>query len=351
METQIIKPSMTEVGHILSEYGIDDYKECQEINSSRGEEDQRWNYVIDKKYVLRFNSSNVMTEERIKEINELVLRYREEGIICPLFIVSNSGLFVFKWNLMYCYLSEYLDVSLASERKLSNAERLDLEIKEFTAAFAQKYKNVGISDTMSMYSLFELCPYDKEAGIDEKQDNLNELLQEIRALGNAELAGKLEEKNAVVRGQLQSFYLCLPRCVFQGDENFTNVLVDREEHFIGLIDFNMSGTDVIVNYLANIAGFDTEEENLLEGEAEIILEKMIAGYKKRMQRLFEKYFADELERKAAAFYAYIVLISAYPNMECYQYYLRHEETREKMMAVLDCMADLDIQKLYIPFIF
>lgn len=346
MKTPIIKPSRAEIGHILSEYGINNYKECQEMDSSRGEEDQRWNYVIDKKYVLRFNSSNVMTEERIKEINELVLRYRKEGIICPLFIASHSGLFVFKWNLMYCYLSEYLDIPLASEQKLSNEDRLGLEIKEFTAAFAQKYKNVGISDTMSMYSLFELCPYDKEIGIDEKQDNLNELLEEIRALDNKELARKLEEKNADVRRELQSFYLGLPRCVFQGDENFTNVLVDEEEHFIGLIDFNMSGTDVIVNYLANIVGFDTEGENFLTREAEIILEKMIADYREGMQGLFEKYPAEEMERKAAVFYAYIVLISAYPNMESYQYYLRQEETREKMMAVLGCMADLDIQRLY-----
>ncbi len=34
-------------------------------------------------------------------------------------------------------------------------------------------------------------------------------------------------------------------------------------------------------------------------------------------------------------------------MESYRYYLRQEETREKMMILLGCMADLDIQRLYI----
>ena len=341
------KPSETDIKQMLSRYGIGSFCECKEIDSSRDENDIRWNYIIDKKYVLRYNSANVMTEGRIQEINALVGRYMAEGIKCPKYILSQSGSFVQQWNLMHCYLSEYLDDTLASERESCGEEPWWEEMKDFTAAFAQKYKNVGISDTMSMYSLFELCPYDKEVGIDEKQDNLNELLEAINILGDAPLAKKLADKNTAVRGELQGFYAQLPRCVFQGDENSSNVLVDNEGHFVGLIDFNMSGTDVVVNYLANIVGFDTDGQDFLAGEPEKILEEMLAGYRNGLRRLFTKYQATETERRAAALYAYIVLIASYPNMTDYRYYLQQEKTKEKMQKFLDCAADLDIRRLYV----
>ena len=68
------------------------------------------------------------------------------------------------------------------------------------------------------------------------------LRSSIRAAGGQVLAEKLADKNSAVRGELLGFYAGLPRCVFQGDENFSNVLVDGSGHFTGLIDFNMSGT-------------------------------------------------------------------------------------------------------------
>ncbi|MDE7298646.1 MAG: phosphotransferase [Lachnospiraceae bacterium] len=345
-EIKIVKPSEADIKSILEKYGIESFLVCKEIDSTRDEEDVRWNYVIDKKYVLRFNSSDVMTEGRLQEINALIGRYIEEGIQCPKYIVSLAGSFIVRWASLYCYLSEYLDYELASERTLRDEDALWAEVKDFTAAFAQKYKNIGISKTMSMYSLFELCPYDQKAGIDEKQENLNGLTEIINQLGYPELSRRLADRNNAVREELKSFYAQLPRCVFQGDENFSNVLIDEDEHFAGLIDFNMSGTDVIVNYLANNAGFDIEEEDLA-AEPDDVLEGMIAGYRENMQWLFDKYRAEEAERRAAALYAYIVLISSWPNVACYQYCLKQSALSEKMRGLLERIAGLDIKELYI----
>ncbi len=342
-----MKQSEEDIKKILSVYGIDFYSSCREIDSSRDAEDVRLNYIIDKKYVLRYNTSDVMGEGRIREINDLVKRYLAEGVKCPKYIPTLSGDFVLRRGRFYCYLSEYLDYALASEAELPDGGAWYDEVLDFTAAFAQKYKNIGISDTMSMYSLFELCPYDKKAGIDEKQDNLNELLDSIRAAGGQVLAEKLADKNSAVRGELLGFYAGLPRCVFQGDENFSNVLVDGSGHFTGLIDFNMSGTDVIVNYLSNMVGFEVEEEDFLHQKPEAVLERLVAGHKEKMRHLFEKYHADETERRAAALYAYIVLICAFPNTESYRYCLKQDATKEKMYRFLECAAELGIGELYV----
>ena len=37
-------------------------------------------------------------------------------------------------------------------------------------------------------------------------------------------------------------------------------LIDENKHFVGLIDFNLAGTEVVVDQMANVAGFDYHEE-------------------------------------------------------------------------------------------
>lgn len=342
-----MKPTEAEIRKIISMFGIDSYSECREIDSSRDEEDVRYNYIIDKKYVLRYNTSDVMGEKRIHEINALVGRYLAEGIKCPKYIPSLSGDFVLRQGRFYCYLSEYLDYALVSELEETDHEGWYEEVLDFTASFAQKYKNTGISDIMSMYSLFELCPYDKKTGMDEKQENLNELLADLEALGFRTLAAKLKDRNDAVRGELLQFYSQLPRCVFQGDENFSNVLVDENGHFIGLIDFNMSGTDVVVNYLANLVGFEVEEDDFFGQEPEEILQRLVAEHKNKMRCLFKKYHAGESERRAAALYGYIVLVSAFPNVESFRYCLGQDATKQKVYRFLECAAELETGELYV----
>ncbi|MBQ1643935.1 MAG: hypothetical protein II103_05335, partial [Treponema sp.] len=46
--------------------------------------------------------------------------------------------------------------------------------------------------------------------------------------------------------------------MFQGDLNLSNVLVDHG-HFAGLIDFNLSGTDVNINVFVNETNWFPEE--------------------------------------------------------------------------------------------
>lgn len=69
----------SEVLDILKEFGISDYTEKNEIDSSL-DEDYRLNIVIDKKYVLRINN-DIITEERLASIDRLAERYREIGVL------------------------------------------------------------------------------------------------------------------------------------------------------------------------------------------------------------------------------------------------------------------------------
>ena len=108
--------------------------------------------------------------------NGVIKRYHKFGLKAPYFICNADGDYVLEYEDGYCYLSEYLDYELADNVKETCRERLIEERVVLVSKFAEKYKNVDLIDTMSMYSLFELSPYDKEIGIDEKQDNFNNFI-------------------------------------------------------------------------------------------------------------------------------------------------------------------------------
>lgn len=224
-------------------------------DSSHGDSDIRHNYLIDRKYVLRINSAPVMTDGRLEELNRLIERYREFGMHAPKFLKAKDGRFIVERDGNICYLSEYLDETVADDVKDECLEELRTQRRIFIARFAEKYRNVDLTETVSMYSIFDLSPYDKLDGleIDEKQDNFNHLTADLQKAGEYALAERLVQENERIRRELRSFYKELPRCVFQGDENFSNLCVDENRRISGLFDFNMSGTEVIANYLANAA--------------------------------------------------------------------------------------------------
>lgn len=165
------------VRELLCLFGADSVQTVEFTDSSHGDSDIRHNYLIDRKYVLRINSAPVMTDGRLEELNRLIERYREFGMHAPKFLKAKDGRFIVERDGNICYLSEYLDETVADDVKAECLEELRTQRRIFIARFAEKYRNVDLTETVSMYSIFDLSPYDKLDGleIDEKQDNFNHL--------------------------------------------------------------------------------------------------------------------------------------------------------------------------------
>ena len=321
----------------LAEYGRAG-TEIRMIETSFSEEDIRLHYIIDKKLVLRFCSAPVMTEKRLAELNRLIGRYRAFGLLCPAFIPDPDGRFLHAWNGMSCYLAEYIDLPTAEETELRDADALFAEVRDSVAAFAEKYRDTDLSETMGMYSLFELSPYDKPDGRDEKQQNFDRLIAALRGGGHDALADRLSAKHELVRSRLKAVYRELPRCMFQGDENFSNVLIDGEQHFAGLIDFNMAGTEVIVNYFANLGGgFD--EEILEPIGAAVRYEHAAESYRRYQERMFGIYRATDAEREALDLFNWIALTAGWPQVCFFLSGLKSDLLREEILDLLALLAD------------
>ncbi len=64
-------PGWEELLALLGRYGVDRMESVGLIDTSYDEADIRWNYIIDKQYVLRFTNAPEMTEERFADLNRL----------------------------------------------------------------------------------------------------------------------------------------------------------------------------------------------------------------------------------------------------------------------------------------
>ena len=289
------------------------------------------------------NCAKVMDHQRIEELNMLVQRYRDFGMKASCFILNDEGK---KFSGYHCYVSEYLDYRTAENITGPALMKLMQERLVLVSQFAQKYKNVPLTEIMSMYSLFDLSPYDQRVGIDEKQQNLNDLILALDKHGEHDLIEKLKITNFKLREQLISFYKELPYCVFQGDENFSNLCIDEKDHIIGLFDFNMAGKEVIANYLANLAWLDNSnysEEVFVNEKVEEILKRMLASYRKKT-KLIEKYYSfSNKEKEDYQLYSKIVMISSYVNVSAYMEYL--DKYQKKVVQLLEYIVDLPFASL------
>ena len=342
-------PAWEELLSLLSLYGVKGMESVGLIDTSHDAEDIRWNYIIDKKYVLRLTNAPEMTETRLHDMNRLIARYADFGLRCPAFLPGTDGLFFHGWGAFQAYLAEYADMPLADEAELSEEEKdaLRREVCLSIARFLERYKGVDLIPIMGMYSLFDLCPYDVVEGIDEKQWNMNNLTAALRKVGEEGLSQELIVKNEEVRARLLAVYKDLPRCVTQGDEGFGNVLLDENKHLAGLIDFNLSGTDVCVNLIANNADFNLDIMHEKPIEPEETLEKALVSYRENAAMLLEVYHATKAERAALADYAWIALASQYPYASTFEKRLEKEAAKPSTLALLHEIATLDMNRLVV----
>lgn len=338
-------PERADVLTELSKFGIGSANTIKLIDTTHDALDVRLNYIIDKKWVLRFCNAPDMTEKRMGELDRLIGRYRAMGFICPAFIADDNGKYLHPWKQFLCCLSEYIDRPLASDMELKDEERLTFQVAESVALFAETYRDVDLSETMGMYSLFELAPLDIPRGMDEKQDNFNKLISLLRNEEEDDLATRLEIRHTDIRCKLKAVFRELPRCVFQGDENLSNVLIDDAQHFIGFIDFNLAGTEVIVNQLVNLAGFDYDEKQINPEGAKARLDFAIRDFHEHINCMLRVYHATEKERQALIWYAWIVMVAQWPNFCFFKKAITDGVLKKEIFELLFLIADLPEERL------
>jgi predicted DNA-binding transcriptional regulator AlpA len=304
------------------------------INSSRDEQDIRYGFPIGNSGFLKLYSVP-LTEERLSALQRLVDRYRSLGLFAPNFLKNKQGFYGCLYkngeHTFYGHMEEKAPYPSA-DRKMVSSLSFRHEVLAFLGQLAARYSGVDLMKENSMWSLLDLSPLDQ--GQDEKSENLVSLLKALKNTGEEELANQVQDFDAENRKQLRQRFRFLPRCVYQGDLNPSNLLVNSDHHFCGLLDFNLAGTEVNINcFLSETCpGWDLKDWE--KEEPAIFLERDWKQWKEGMGIILEKYLLSPLEKETMPFYQNLILLEQYPNVMSLLFALSKENLRPKAIALI-----------------
>jgi len=323
---------------IGEKYNMSDVKVDSFFDTSHGEDDLRYNYVLDSKCVLKINSADMVTEDFLQGVNRLVEKYRAIGVWCPEVLSTKEGKLLYHFDEdgkhYHCYIEEFAPYEIAGNKV--DFYGLKAKMLEHVGKLAAKYTGKDLVENRSMWSIIDLAPLDVE--VDEKQDNLNTLVEALKAHGHSELATKIVAVNEACRNHIIGYFEELPRCVYQGDLNPSNLLVDEKQHFVGLIDFNMYGTEVNVNCFLNESMYYLRESDFAELSAGEIFGKMNCIQAELMEVIRKHYTLNVVEEKVYTDYKKIIDLSFYPNVMLWIDLLEKKKYEDKVLALLELLC-------------
>lgn len=328
--------SNNDIRDICYNFGVNLKQISNVIDTSHGEDDKRYNYIIDNKYVLKISNSVAITETFLEDIARLIERYTSIGVYCPNIIRNIIGNLTYEFiqeGIKYtCYMEEY-----AFYNFYKGGEFIDYKFKKTVikhiGELARNFTNVDLSTTRSMWSLIELCPFDID--IDEKQENLDNLIKKLKEKGYNKLASKLVDDNIKARNKIEFSLNELPRCVYQGDLNFSNILVDDNNKFVGIIDFNMFGTEVNINCFLNETMYYLTIEDFKTLTANEIYNKMKTMQNNMMVNILSSYTLTDTENLLLEEYRKIIYISFFPNVMLWIELIDKPDMCDKVIELLN----------------
>lgn len=264
------------------------------IDTSHNEKDFRKVFIVDfenaSKRVFKVSCNGFTDPERIKGWQRCVEVYRSLGCYCPRIYGDRNGNFPivdFEEHTCVVYEEEYSlypsvdefvgDPKDEPEKRDGMTdeefEKLQNDVREYNRKYKEKVVHISENGYYTyLPDIYRVTAQIAGMGLDFtpfpsgyasfEQFDPNDDDEEIEEVAKNwhDLAGKLpaeyrERVNAIWnrwlknREELKKDYDQLPKSVFQADMNPSNLLVDENYVFRGLMDFNLCGRDVLINYV------------------------------------------------------------------------------------------------------
>lgn len=233
--------------------------------------DRRRIYAVDwggRRIVVKANANAFTTPQRAADWRRVADAYNNLGIYCPRFIDNIRG----ELTATVCFENTEMLVVAEEYARYKTAESYDengeqshvkenygadgnaLWLPDMLAALGRvAAARLDCASHPTAYCLYErFSPDDPCDETEECARGFFELAQTLPA-PLSERALKLRDIYDKNRAELAAVYGSLPASCFQGDLNASNVLLDGGGSFAGLIDFNLSGREVSLNYTLRAA--------------------------------------------------------------------------------------------------
>ena len=257
----------------ISLYYDTDVLDVKTLDLCRGDDDYRKVHIVDdghRKLVIKYLSNTFSNKRRIEGWFALMNEYRKIGLYCPTIVPNLNG------ELLHCdtkdgrdyytYAEEYSIYETAEhigKDKYKDAQGHDCFTPDVMRSLGEiASAKLDMLDWASAYCLLEpFCAPDTTdeatecavAFVNYVRDNIPAYLSRAEAL--LDMFYKRQEA-------LRKIYYSLPTSCFQADLNDSNILLDSNNNFVGLIDFNLCGKEPILNYAVREALWGISDNRL-----------------------------------------------------------------------------------------
>lgn len=230
-----------------------------EVKEIRNEEDdRRWVIFVDfpeEKFVIKIAANDFTSAERINGWVKIIDAYRKLGYYSPAIMKSKNGSYaetvMFRSKSCVVYEEEYAKYHLRST--------LDQSVyTDKTGKFVYHYDVLAfLGKTAQMH--YDFFPYKsgwvrlEPFGSGESTDEITDCVETFDTLVREKAPKHIPRWEKILalfeenKKQLAEIYPSLPTSVFQGDHFDDNLLLDDDGHFKGVIDYNLAGTDTVIN--------------------------------------------------------------------------------------------------------
>lgn len=257
----------------ISLYYDTEVSDVKTLDLCRGDDDYRKVYIVDdghRKLVIKYLSNTFSDKRRIEGWFKLMDEYRKIGLYCPAVVPNLNGEILHCDTVdgrdYYTYAEEYSVYETAEhigKEKYKDAQGHDSFTPDVLRSLGKiASAKLDVLDWASSYCLLEpFCAPDTTdeatecavAFVNYIRKNIPEHLPRAEAL--LELFYKRQEELRIV-------YPSLPTSCFQADLNDSNILLDDDINFVGLIDFNLCGKEPILNYAVREALWAVSDDRL-----------------------------------------------------------------------------------------
>ncbi len=257
----------------ISLYYDTDVSDVKTLDLCRGDDDYRKVHIVDdghRKLVIKYLSNTFSDRRRIEGWFALMNEYRKIGLYCPAVVPNLNGETLHCDNVdgrdYYTYAEEYSIYETAEhigKDKYKDAQGRDCftpDVMRFLGRIASA--KLDILDWASAYCLLE--PFCAPDTTDEATECAVAFVNYVRDNIPAHLSRAETLLDMFYKRQedLRKVYYSLPTSCFQADLNDSNILLDSNNNFVGLIDFNLCGKEPILNYAVREALWGISDKRL-----------------------------------------------------------------------------------------
>ena len=300
----------------ISLYCDTEISDVRTLDLCRGNDDYRKIYFVtdgQRKLVIKQLSNTFSDRRRIEGWFELMDEYRKTGLYCPAVVPNRNGELIHRDTIDgrdYYILAEEYSVYETAEHIGKEKYKDAMGHNRYTPDVMRSLGKIAsakldILDWPSAYCLLE--PFCTPQTTDEATECAIAFVKYIRENLPAHLprAEALLEMFYQRQKELSEVYTFLPTSCFQADLNDSNILLDENNHFVGLIDFNLCGKEPILNYAVREALWGVSDKRLFGEKGsrlyfydETLDELRIKLFLENMSYIQENYEFSALEKRA-----------------------------------------------------